>query len=567
MSTLRTLLEPIYPPDAIDLIYDSLQLSDTQKPLQSANSENLQFYVTYPHAFCENGYCGLNQLTEQLSRLKKLGMNAIHVLPPFESPMIDNGFDVSDYFTIRSEIGGNEAFDAFVTKAKQLDFRVFVDFVLNHISDQHTWFKQAIAGDTYYQRFFFTLSQRPQLLSVFQENTITYARYKINENTHDIRVIFPDQAGEIPHWVEHNGLWYFHTFYPQQIDLDWRNPQVFIEMAKILIHWTRAGCDFRLDAVSHIGKRWDSGMQKGNIETHLLVQALHHILKLTNPTGLFLVEVNARANATKLYAGTPTVQESDLMYHFELTECFWEAILLGETNRLWLLLEDFGQLPPPAHWVTFLRNHDALTIRFCEPGIKDRLFSLLMARGIVFREGNAVAGRTASLLDNDPSKIIITHLLLASLPGFPALMYGDEIGKANDIAYMKEQTRLKLNEGVHAEDDARDIGRGQITTDDLNTSNTQNIQNALAEIFTTRAQYPDLGTTIPQRLEPDQKNLFAAKYQLERGELHVFINLSDETITLQTEAINSILTIHDVKLGQGSVTLGAYSGAWLLDIN
>lgn len=563
MSTLRTLLEPIYPPDAIDLIYDSLQLSDTQKPLQSANSQNLQFYVTYPHAFCENGSCGLNQLTEQLPRLKKLGMNAIHVLPPFESPMIDNGFDVSDYFTIRSEIGGNEAYDAFVTKAKQLDFRVFVDFVLNHISDQHTWFKQAIAGDTYYQKFFFTLSQRPQLLSVFQENTITYARYKINENTHDIRVIFPDQAGEIPHWVEHNGLWYFHTFYPQQIDLDWRNPQVFIEMAKILIHWTRAGCDFRLDAVSHIGKRWESGMQKGNIETHLLVQALHHILKLTNPAGLFLVEVNARADATKLYASTPTVQESDLMYHFELTESFWEAILLGETNRLWLLLEDFGQLPPLAHWVTFLRNHDALTIRFCEPEIKDRLFSLLMARGIVFREGNAVAGRTASLLDNDPSKTIIAHLLLASLPGFPALMYGDEIGKANDHDYMKEQTQLKRIHGVHAEDDTRDAGRGQISTDDLNTSNAQNIQNALTEIFTARAQYPDLATTIPQRLELDKKNLFAAKYQWEKGELYVFINLSDEAITLQTEATNPILTIHDVKLGQGSVTLGAYSGVWM----
>lgn len=566
MHILKALLKPLYSPDEIEHICNSLQLPDTPKPPQTiTNSESLQFYVTYPQAFCDDGRCGLEQLTEQLPRIKKFGVNAIHVLPPFESPMIDNGFDVSDYLTIRNSIGGNDAFENFLTQSKQLEFRVFIDFVLNHISDQHTWFQQAVAGDAYYQKFFFTLPQRPQFISLFQEDTITYARYQINENAHDIRVIFPDQAGEIPHWVEHNGIWYFHTFYPQQIDLDWHNPEVFIAMARALMHWTQAGCDFRLDAVTHIGKKWEHGMQKGNADTHLLVQALHHILKLTNPTGLFLVEVNAQADATKIYAGTTEHRESDLMYHFELTECLWEALILKQTDRLWNLLKEFERFPALAHWVTFLRNHDALTIRFCEPEIKERLFSLLMTKGIVFREGNAIAGRTASFLDNDLRKIILAHLLLASLPGLPALIYGDEIGKTNDIAYMKEQTQLKLGEGVHAEDDTRDIGRGQITTNDLNTSNAKTIQNALTKIFTTRAQYPDLAVTYPQRVETNQKNIFAAKYSLEEGELHVFINLGTESVEIQTQTTNPILTIHDVELGQRSITLGAYSGVWLIN--
>jgi len=442
--------------------------------------------------------------------------------------------------------------------------QVFVDFVLNHVSDQHEWFQKAIAGDEYYQQFFYTLSERPPHIKTFEENGTTYARYSVNGVPHDLRVIFPDQTGEIPHWVEHNDIWYFHTFYPQQIDLDWNNPHVFVEMSKVLMYWAEKGCSFRLDAVSHIGKNWNDGMQKNTGHAHTPVQALRHILALTNPNSVFLVEVNETAEKTIAYSGTQTHKESDLMYHFELTEALWETLMLNNTERLWQLIDAFGQLPRWSRWVTFLRNHDALTIRFCAPEVREQLYALLEPNGLAFREGNAISGRTASFLDGDSKKIITAHLLLASLPGYPALMYGDELEKKNDMDYMKQETEKKRAQGVAAQDDTRDIGRGQITTDDLNSPDAQTVQNALTKIFTTRAQYPDLATTYPQRLEPEQRNLFAAKYQLKAGGLHIFINLGEDNITIQTEATNPILTIHDVGLGEGNLSLGAYSGVWVL---
>lgn len=562
MAELSTTLGELY--TDIEIRDISSQIPIPYSPPPKITSNPLQLYVTYPHAFCENGTCRLTQLEKQLPRIQSLGMNAIHILPPFKSPMIDNGFDVSDYYAIREEIGGNDAFEKFLMQASQLDMQVFVDFVLNHVSDQHEWFQKAIAGDQYYQQFFHTLPDRPPHIKTFEENGATYARYSINGAPHDLRVIFPDQVGEIPHWVEHNGVWYFHTFYPQQIDLDWSNPHVFAEMSKVLMYWAEKGCSFRLDAVSHIGKNWNDGMQKSTDNAHTLVQALRHILALTNSKSVFLVEVNEPAEKTITYSGAETHKESDLMYHFELTEALWETLLLTNTERLWQLIDTFGQLPQWSKWVTFLRNHDALTIRYCAQEIREQLYALLEPNGLAFREGNAISGRTASFLENDSKKIITAHLLLASLPGYPALMYGDELGKMNDMDYMYEETEKKRTLGIAAQDDTRDIGRGLITESDLNTPEAQKIQKALANIFTTRAKFSDLAAARPEHLLPDQKKLFAASYRLEQGELRIFINLGEENITIQTAVTNPMLTIHDVELSEGNLSLGAYSGVWVL---
>lgn len=524
--------------------------------------KHFQLYVTYPDSFCENSSCTLYQLADQIPRIKKLGFDAIHVLPPFESPMIDKGFDVFDYYNIRSELGGNQAFDAFLVEAQKHKVHVFIDFVLNHVSDQHEWFQKAIAGDTYYQDFFVTRKEPPLFEGVVEKGDMTFARYRINDTAKDIRVIFPDQAGTIPHWIEHNGIWYYHTFYPQQIDLNWHNPNVFDELVTVLTHWAQKGCSFRLDAVPHVGKRWEDGMQPNTDATHTIMHKLRNALERVNPDSVFLLEVSADTKTVAPHFGTKHQREADLAYVFELTEKLWIALLLGDTDPIWEILDTMHTIPDHAQWVTFLRNHDNLSFKLCDEATRTRLFDTLSSYNVLARNGAATGGRTVSLLRNDPKRTIIAHLLLASLPGNPALMYGDEIGKANDVAYMKAQTQLKLDVGVRAEDDVRDIARGQILENDLHTSDSLLIQDTLTEIFTTRAQYLDIATTYPQRVETDHNGLFAAFYELTGGELHVCINLSNTPVTVETTLTNPILTIHDVQIEQERVTLGPYSGMW-----
>lgn len=565
MKSLQQVLSGLYDERDVDNIVKTLNLPKEPHFLQPSWHKNFHLYVVYPDSFCENGHCTLYQLINQIPRIKQMGFTAIHILPPFESPLIDKGFDVADYYTIKEEYGGNEAFEKFLAEAKTYEMHVFVDFVLNHISDQHAWFQKAIAGDQYYQDYFVSLSEKPELVKVFEKNGINFAQYQINGKPHDIRIVFPEQAGDIPHWVEHNGNWYYHTFYPQQIDLNWHNPQVFVEMAKVLTYWAQKGCNFRLDAVPYIGKKWEEGMLAHTSATHALIQGLRYILAYTNPQSTLLVEVNQPTEILTSYLSDTTHPQADLSYEFELTEALWVALILGEIDHIWELLTTMQDIPEYTQWVTFIRNHDDLSFKYTDQDIRTHLFEALPDENTVFQYGSGTSGRTLSLLHNDPKRSAIAHLLLASLPGNPAIIYGDEVGKTNDIAYMNEQTQIKMKRGIAVEEDTRDISRGHIHERDLATPTARELQETLTSIFTARQQFSELATTYPERLEPNTLHLFAAKYHLRKKELCIFINLGTKPIVIETTGNTPALTIHDVHMQSKSITLGAYSGVWLYE--
>src|SRR3989344_3811595 len=226
-------------------------------------------------------------LTEKLEYIRELGCNAIHVLPFLESPMVDGGFDVSDYYKVRENLGGppsprgnvgategrgNEAFEKFLAKAKSLRLKVFMDLVLNHVSEEHEWFRKAVAGEGRYRNYFIWQKEKPELVKTFEKGGKLWARYRVRlkrksqsskpqlkvqklKQYIDLLVVFSDFVGEIPHWRQgKDGYWYFHSFYPQQLDLNCDNPKVLIEMAKVLIYWANKGLSFRLDAIGHLGK-------------------------------------------------------------------------------------------------------------------------------------------------------------------------------------------------------------------------------------------------------------------------------------------------------------------------
>jgi alpha-glucosidase len=194
-------------------------------------------YEIYPRSFQDSngdGIGDLNGITSRLDYLKNLGIDAVWITPFYPSPQVDFGYDISDYEAIDPQFGTMEDFDRLIGAARKNRIRVILDFVPNHTSDQHPWFLSSRSSrsdakrDWYIWRDGKGLGQPPNnWLSWFGHSAWTLDPL--------------------------TGQYYYHYFYKQQPDLNWRNPEVRTAMFDVLRFWLRKGVDgFRLDAVSRL---------------------------------------------------------------------------------------------------------------------------------------------------------------------------------------------------------------------------------------------------------------------------------------------------------------------------
>ena len=192
------------------------------------------FYEIYPRSFADSNNDGVGDLkgiTSKLDYLKELGVNAIWITPCFPSPQVDFGYDVSDYEAIDPMYGTMEDFDKLVAEGKQRDIRVILDFVVNHTSDQHKWFIDSKSSKTAEHRdwYIWRDGKGPGQPPNNWLSTFGLSAWKLDPKT---------------------GQYYYHYFYPEQPDLNWRNPAVEKAMLDVTRFWYKRGvAGFRLDAV------------------------------------------------------------------------------------------------------------------------------------------------------------------------------------------------------------------------------------------------------------------------------------------------------------------------------
>ena len=218
----------------------SLLLTAAKPPSEPVDPEGHQwwqhavFYEIYPRSFADSNNDGIGDLkgiTSKLDYLKDLGVDAIWITPCFPSPQVDFGYDVSDYQQIDPMYGTLADFDTLVSEARKRNIRVLLDFVVNHSSDQHKWFQDSKSSRTAEHRDWYMWhdgkgpSQPPNnWTSEFGGSAWTF------EPT--------------------TGQYYYHFFYAEQPDLNWRNPAVKKAMYDIARWWYKRGVSgFRLDAV------------------------------------------------------------------------------------------------------------------------------------------------------------------------------------------------------------------------------------------------------------------------------------------------------------------------------
>lgn len=189
-------------------------------------------YQIYPKSFKDttgNGIGDFQGIIEKIPYLKELGVDMVWLNPFYPSPQRDNGYDISDYTAVNPLFGTMSDFEEMVQVGKEYGIDFMLDMVLNHCSTEHEWFQKALAGDLYYQDFFFLRDEPTDWLSKFGGSA----------------------------WAPFGttGKYYLHLFDVTQADLNWRNPHVREELFKVVNFWRDKGVKgFRFDVINLIGK-------------------------------------------------------------------------------------------------------------------------------------------------------------------------------------------------------------------------------------------------------------------------------------------------------------------------
>lgn len=307
------------------------------------------FYEIYVRAFCDSNADGqgdLRGVASKLDYLQDLGVDCIWLSPIYESPLVDDGYDVSDYFRILKEYGGLDDFKHLVAEAHARGIRVITDLVMNHTSDQHPWFFDARASKNSDKRDYYVWSPTDQ-------------KYKA------ARIIFVDSQRSNWQFDPHTGEYYWHRFYSQQPDLNYDNSAVREAMLEIMKFWLDLGIDgFRCDAVPYLFER--EGTNCENLpETHEYLKRVRRFVDEHYCGKILLGEANQWPQDVAAYFGDADpsergASELHMAFNFPVMPRIFMALRSEERDQVVEIMRQIPPIPESCQWCTFLRNHDEL---------------------------------------------------------------------------------------------------------------------------------------------------------------------------------------------------------------
>ena len=338
-------------------------------------------YEVFVRSFYDSngdGIGDLRGLTEKLDYIndgdpatsRDLGAQCMWLMPVAESPTY-HGYDATNYYRIEPDYGTNADFTRLVVEAHRRGIAVIVDMVLNHLSSEHPYFRDALGGPTAPHRAWFRWSAtKPAELGPWGQ--------------------------EVWHRSPLRDEYYYGVFWQGMPDLNYETPAVREEAKRIATFWlTQMGVDgFRLDAVPYLVE--EGATQIGTVGTHAFLREYAAHVRAVAPTAFTVGEV--WDGIDKMLPYYPDQLES--YFAFDLSDDLLAAVRTGSASALMRRFQRFQQEVPNARWSTFLRNHDQT--------------------------------RTLTALGGDTQRVKVAATLLLTLPGTPFVYYGEEIGMTGD---------------------------------------------------------------------------------------------------------------------------------------
>ncbi|MGC8512249.1 MAG: maltose alpha-D-glucosyltransferase [Acidimicrobiales bacterium] len=376
--------------------------------------QNAVFYEVLVRGFYDangDGTGDLAGLTSKLDYLQWLGVDCLWLLPFYQSPLRDGGYDISDFWTILPEYGDLADAVELVEEAHRRGIRIIADLVMNHTSDQHPWFQESRRSPNNAKSDWY----------VWRDN---------DEEYRDARIIFVDT--EKSNWTfdPQRGQFYWHRFFHHQPDLNYDNPEVADTMIDVCRYWLDIGLDgFRLDAVPYLFER--DGTNCENLpETHEYLRRLRKEVDALYPGRLLLAEANQWPEDVVAYFGDG--DECQMCFHFPVMPRMFMAVRREQRYPITEILARTPAIPSGCQWGIFLRNHDELTLEMVSDEERDYMWAEY-AKDPRMKRNIGIGRRLAPLVDNDRRVAELLHALLFSFPGSPILYYGDEISMGDNI--------------------------------------------------------------------------------------------------------------------------------------
>jgi maltose alpha-D-glucosyltransferase/alpha-amylase len=365
-------------------------------------------YELYVDKFAGN----FTGLTEKLDYFTYLGVNTLWILPHYPSPGIDGGYDISDYRNVGSNLGTLDDFDRFLQSAHQRGLKVIIDLVLNHTSVDHSWFREARASKDNPKRDWYMWSDNQDKFS-------------------QAFVHFSDIKGK--NWIynEPTGDFYYATFYREQPDLNWDNPEVMAAMLEVIDFWLGKGVDgFRLDAVSRLVKREDTNCF-ALPETHDILKKIRAHIDSKFSGVVLIAETGGWPDEAKTFFGSG--DECQMVINFPLAVKLLSGIRSRDLTGVGKVWEWCGDIPAACRWAVFLTNHDSVDVFFLgSDEDKQELIKRTDPAGQFTQPGGlSIGARLAEVCQGNPDDIIWATRQLLSQPGVPIIYYGNEIGMRN----------------------------------------------------------------------------------------------------------------------------------------
>jgi alpha-glucosidase len=365
------------------------------------------FYELYPRSFADSNNDGIGDIkgiTSKLDYLKQLGIDAVWITPCFPSPQVDFGYDVSDYENIDPMYGTLADFDELVKQANKRGIKILLDFVPNHTSDQHKWFKDSKSSRTAAKRdwYIWRDGKGPDQPPNNWTSTFGGSAWKFDPTT---------------------GQYYYHYFYAEQPDLNWRNPEVRKAMMDAMRFWYKRGvAGFRLDAV-------DTLFEDPDLKDN---PALPGTDKFGMP------------NTKEIY-NKKLPEVHDVMREMRTVADEYGAVLIGETwtQNVAELREYYGEHNNELHMPMDLMMTELKQLS--APLFREHISALEAAGGwpvFVITNHDIVRSYTrwGDGTHNDQIAKMMAAMFL-TLRGTAIMYYGEEIGMENNDPKNKDEVR------------------------------------------------------------------------------------------------------------------------------
>ncbi|HGZ7212651.1 TPA: alpha,alpha-phosphotrehalase [Streptococcus pneumoniae] len=499
-------------------------------------------YQIYPKSYkdtTENGIGDFRGIIEKIPYLAKLGVDMVWLNPFYPSPQRDNGYDISDYMAVDPLFGDMADFEEMVCVGKEHKIDFMLDMVLNHCSTEHEWFQKALAGDKYYQDFFFIQDQPTDWQSKFGGSA----------------------------WAPFGdtGKYYLHLFDETQADLNWRNPNVRKELFKVVNFWRDKGVKgFRFDVINLIGKdevSVDCPENEGK-PAYTDKPIVHNYLRMMNQATfgsddsfMTVGEMSSTTMENCVLYSSPDRQELSMTFNFHHLKVDYKD------GQKWTLAPfDFEELKSLYHswgkemsdkdgWsALFWNNHDqprALN-RFVDIQNFRKEGATMLAASIHLSRGTPYIymGEEIGMIDPDYDSMA-DYVDVESLNAYQMLL---EEGKSQQEAFQIIQAKSRDNSRIPMQWDASENAGFSTGTPWLKAGKSYkyiNVENAIKGLIFTfyqdlirlRKEMPIISEGNYKPAFEDSKQVYAFERQFEDQKLLVLNNFYAKEVEIDLPAV------------------------------